>query len=83
MACTHTQPLDLFKMAQEHLTKKNIPEADWEGFQMGFTENLNSDLHKSVYMEVQRKNNQWVCTQIDRRPTIAEEKDLGVKLFDE
>lgn len=63
--CTHTGPEALARMAEEFLRAKGIPATDWDGRRFGFGESV-TGLFKSVYLEIVRRDGDWVVTKISR-----------------
>lgn len=65
MACEHKQPADLIELAEEHLNRTGVPESRWSGLRFGWGENVQT-MWRSVWLEIERRGDQWVVTKIDR-----------------
>ena len=78
MPCEHHQPLDVMRWTTEYLKEHHIPESEWEGYRGGYTDNVETAGHRSVYTEVTRRNGAWVITQIDRRPDPVPGSQTGL-----
>ena len=81
MACEHTQPADVIRMAEMHLQNKDIIPEQWEGFHFQFRENIDSWGHKSICIEVLRRDGQWVITRLDRLKDPYPNSELGPRIL--
>jgi len=79
MPCEHLQHTDLIKLAEEHLNKKKISAAEWEGYKFTYLENVDIWGAKSIFTEIVRRENNWVTTAIDRRKEEAPESKTGFR----
>ncbi len=68
MGCEHKQPKDLMELAEAHLSEKGVPEASWDGMRFAWGENVDT-MWKSVWMEMERRGDEWIVTKIDRSET--------------
>jgi len=82
-ACDHFQPADLAGLAEDHLKAKAVPEELWEGSRFGYGAGGGSGPFRAVYMEVERKNRNWVVVKLDRRKEDLEPGDAGFKVIRE
>lgn len=64
-------------MAEEHLRSRGVDETAWEGLRFGFGEDVESQKHKSVYTEVERRDGSWLVIRLERRPDPIGEADAG------
>lgn len=80
MGCDHKQPLDLIELAEIHLHQKNVPVDQWPGLRFGWGENVDT-MWRSVWMEIERRGDQWVVTKIDRSKDALPEDRLGFQLL--
>jgi hypothetical protein len=78
--CDHFQPADLARLAEEWLRAKSVPEAAWEGCRFGHGGGGGSGPFKSVYMEVERRNGNWVAVKLDRRKEDMPQEERGFKV---
>lgn len=65
MACEHKQPKDLIELAESHLSSRDVPESRWDGLRFGWGENVQT-MWRSVWLEIERRGDDWVVTKIDR-----------------
>jgi hypothetical protein len=75
MACEHKGPLELMEMAEEHL--RDTPREEWRGRRFRWTENVDGGTWASVIVEVERRDDQWIVTRIDRNPERAAEEGFA------
>ncbi len=66
MACNHIGGPELIEMAEENLRAASIPRSAWAGRRFRWSENLEGAMWASVVVEVERRDDQWVVTRIDR-----------------
>lgn len=52
-------------MAEAHLAGKDVPTSEWSGLRFAWGENVET-MWRSVWLEVERRGDQWVVTKIDR-----------------
>ena len=65
--------------AEEWLRAKGIPPERWSGMRFRHAENTpNAKGWKSVVIEIERRDGNWVVTGIDRRPDTIAEPGLSV-----
>lgn len=76
MGCEHKQPLDLIELAEGHLNQENVPVDKWPGLRFGWGENVET-MWRSVWMEIERRGDQWIVTKIDRSKDPLPDERLG------
>ncbi|PYQ54041.1 MAG: hypothetical protein DMF59_00085 [Acidobacteria bacterium] len=79
MPCDHTDPPVVMQRAEEWLRKRGIPADQWSGLRIQHAENTpNAQGWKSVVIEIERRDGQWIVTDIDRRPDVVTEPGLSI-----
>ena len=79
MPCDHSDPPVVMERAEEWLKSKNIPSEQWDGMRIRHAENTpNAKGWKSVVIEIEHRDGNWVVTDIDRRPDPIEQPGLSV-----
>ncbi|MDX1582731.1 MAG: hypothetical protein R3338_03950 [Thermoanaerobaculia bacterium] len=63
-------------MAEHHLREQSVPEKEWNGLRFGWGENVDT-MWKSVWLEVERRDDAWIVTKIDRNDEKLPEKRIG------
>ena len=64
--CDHIGGPELIEMAEKHLVERAVPAAGWPGLRFGWGEDVDSPFWKSVYIEIERRGDDWIVTRIDR-----------------
>lgn len=64
--CDHIGGPELIEMAERHLAERDSPDSTWNGLRFGWGEDVDSPWWKSVYIEIERRGEDWVVTRIDR-----------------
>jgi hypothetical protein len=65
--------------AEAWLRSREIPPEKWSGLRIRHAENTpNAKGWKSVVIEIERRNGQWIVTDIDRRQDPVSEPGLSV-----
>ena len=78
MPCDHTDPPVVFQRAEEWLRKRGVPESKWSGMRIRHAENTpNAKGWKSVVIEIERRDGEWIVTDIDRRPEVLTQTGLS------
>ena len=67
MSCSHTDPPDIMRKAEEWLRVHGIPEEQWPGKKFRHAENTPGQRWSSVVIDIERRGAEWIVTQIDRR----------------
>lgn len=73
MPCDHIGGPELIEMAEEHLRKNRIPEAEWPGRRFRWAENPEDGMWASIVTEVERRGDQWIVVRLDRNREKVEE----------
>ncbi len=74
MPCDHTDPPVIMERAEEWLRQRGIAESQWNGMHLRHSENTpNAKGWKSVVIEIERRNDEWIVTDIDRRPETLDQ----------
>jgi len=77
--CDHFQPDDFVSVVEDHLRTSGVPESEWEGLSFGWGGQLiESPRFKGLYMELTRREKDWVLTRLDRRLDPIPEDVLGL-----
>lgn len=80
--CDHFQPSDFAALAEKHLREKGQPAETWEGMRFGWGGQLTESAYfKGLYMELARRNGDWVVTALNRSKTPLEADKLGLKVL--
>jgi hypothetical protein len=53
-------------MAEDHLLTGNISAEKWPGRRFRFSENLENGMWASVVTEIERRDDEWIVTRLDR-----------------
>jgi hypothetical protein len=64
--------------AEAWLRERGVPEKEWAGLRIRHSENTPGAPWKSVVIEIERRNGEWIVTDIDRRPDQL--TDLGLSI---
>ena len=79
MPCDHSDPPEVMERAEVWLRERGIPPEKWSGKRFRHAENTpNAKGWKSVVIEIERRDGEWIVTGIDRRPDPVTE--LGLSL---
>jgi hypothetical protein len=70
MPCSHTDPPDIMRKAEDWLRVRGIPEDRWSGMKIRHAENTPGQRWSSVVIDIERRGAEWIVTQIDRRSEI-------------
>jgi hypothetical protein len=78
--CDHFGPPDFAALVESHLQNKGIAIPDWEGRRFSWGGQLTeSKYFKGLFMELLRRDGDWVVTALERSKTPLEEARLGLK----
>jgi hypothetical protein len=78
--CDHFGPPEFAMAAEAYLRGQGIPASAWDGRRFGWGGQLTeSKYFKGLYMELARRESQWVVTAIDRSKTPLDEAKLGLR----
>jgi len=65
--------------AEEWLRRRGIPPEKWSGLRIHYAENTpEAKGWKSVVIEIERRDDAWVVTDIDRRPEVLTDVGLSI-----
>ena len=78
MSCDHVGGPELIEMAEDHLRSTGIPRDAWKGSKFRYTQNLEDSMWASVCVEVERRDDQWIVTRLDRSKDAASEEGFEV-----
>jgi len=79
MPCDHSDPPVVMERAEAWLRERRIPPEKWSGLCIRHAENTpNAKGWKSVVIEIERRDGQWIVTDIDRRPDPVTELGLSI-----
>ncbi len=78
MPCDHTDPPVVMERAEAWLRQRGIPQEKWGGMRIRHSENTPGAPWKSVVIEIERRDGQWIVTNIDRRPDVVTEPGLSL-----
>jgi len=79
MACDHTDPPVVMERAEAWLRERGIPQEKWSGLRIRHAENTpNAKGWNSVVIEIERRNGEWIVTDIDRRQEVLNELGLSI-----
>ena len=53
-------------MAEDHLRTAKVSAEKWPGRRFRFSENLENGMWASVITEIERRDDEWIVTRIDR-----------------
>jgi hypothetical protein len=66
MPCDHVGGPELIEMTERHLREAHVDESQWPGRKFRWSENLEDGMWASVILEIERRDDQWVVTRLDR-----------------
>lgn len=78
MGCDHTGPEDVIRMAEEHLDARGRAPCENGNLRFGYGENIDT-MWKSIYIEVERRDGEWVVTRLDRNSEELDAAELGLR----
>ncbi len=53
-------------MAEEHLCARGVEPSQWPGLRFRWADNLADAMWASVVVEIERRDDQWIITRLDR-----------------
>ncbi len=77
MPCAHTDPPVIMVKAEEWLRQRGVAESEWNGLRIRHAENTPDAPWKSVVIDIERRDGEWIVTQIDRRQATVDEVGLS------
>jgi hypothetical protein len=75
--CDHVGPVELIEMSERWLAENRIASEQWEGSRFGWGENVQQQINRSVYLEVERRGGNWIVSRIDRSPAALAQEETG------
>jgi hypothetical protein len=79
MPCDHSDPPVVMERAEAWLRERGIPPEKWSGLRIRLAENTpNAKGWKSVVTEIERRDAEWIVTDIDRRPDPVTAPGLSI-----
>jgi hypothetical protein len=79
MQCDHSDPPVVMERAEAWLRERQIPPDKWSGLRFRHAENTpNAKGWKSVVIEIERRDGEWIVTDIDRRSDPVTELGLSI-----
>lgn len=79
MPCEHVGPVELIEMAEANLRERGVPHAQWPGRSFRWSENVTGGTWASVILEIERREDQWVVTRIERLPEPLPKSEIGLR----
>jgi hypothetical protein len=76
--CAHSDPPDVFKLAEEWLRARGVPQEQWPGMRIRHGENTPGGRWQSVVIDIERRGAEWWVTNIDRRDAALPESAVGL-----
>ena len=77
MPCEHVGGPELIEMAERYLNDAHIDTTQWPGRKFRWSENVEGGVWASVIIEVERRDDDWIVTRIDRSAERIE--DVGFR----
>jgi len=77
MPCEHVGGPELIEMAERYLNEAHIDTTQWPGRKFRWSENVEGGVWASVIIEVERRDDDWIVTRIDR--TAERIEDVGFR----
>ena len=77
MPCEHVGGPELIEMAERYLNEAHIDTTQWPGRKFRWSENVEGGVWASVIIEVERRDDDWIVTRIDRSAERIE--DVGFR----
>ena len=78
MPCDHLQPEDVIERAEAWLGEHGT--SDWRGVRVRHGENTPGGFWASVVMELERRDDQWVVTRLDRSRQPLPDAECGLNV---
>lgn len=66
------------QQAEAWLRERGIAPDKWSGMRFRHAENVTDSQWKSVVIEIERGNGEWIVTEIDRRPEPLSDVGLSI-----
>ena len=78
MACDHLQPEDIIERAETWLRENRV--SNWNGVRVRHGENTPQGMWGSVVMELERRDEHWIVTRLDRNREPLPERECGLEV---
>ena len=79
MPCTHIGGPEMIEMAEALLRGRGVAESEWTGSHFRFIQNLSEGPWAAVWLELERRGDEWLVTKIDRFDHSLPEEDAGFR----
>ena len=73
MPCDHIGGPELIEMAERFLHENQVDPTQWSGRTFRWSENVEGGMWASVIVEVERREDGWVMTRVDRNAERLDE----------
>jgi hypothetical protein len=77
MACDHIGPAELIEMAETHLREQALQPAN--GMSFRWSENPIDGMWASIVTEIERRDDQWLVTRLDRNREALPAGETGFR----
>jgi hypothetical protein len=77
MACDHIGPNELIEMAETHLRERDVAPAN--GMRFRWSENPVDGMWASIVTEIERREDQWMVTRLDRNREALPDGETGFR----
>ena len=77
MACDHIGPTELIEMAEAHLRENAV--VPMNGMRFRWSENPADGTWASIVTEIERRNDQWIVTRLDRNREALPDHETGFR----
>ena len=77
MPCDHVGPTELIEMAETHLRERGVLPVD--GMRFRWSENPAGGMWASIVTEIERREEQWVVTRLDRNREAVPDAETGFR----
>ena len=81
MPCAHSDPPDIMAKAESWLRERGISDERWAGMKVRHAENTPGGPWVSVIIDIERRNGEWIVTQIDRRFEALAADQVGLSIL--
>ena len=67
-------------MAETQLRELGVPHELWSGITALHGENTPGTMWASVVIGIERRDNQWIVTKLDRRGEVLDATEIGLRV---